>query len=79
MSASRGPADLAGELGGVVGDDGKVVEGMQEPDTAWQLARVGPKGDGDVAGPYRHCAAVHHHQPHPLTGVHNHTIACRSG
>lgn len=61
---------------GVIRDDGKVVQGVQEPDTPRQLIRVGPKGQGDVAPAHRHCAAVHQHQAHLVTGKHNHSIAC---
>lgn len=68
-------ADLVRQLRGVVRDDGKVVEGVQEPDTPRQLIGVSPKGQGDVAPAHRHCAAVHQHQTQLVTGMHNHSIA----
>ena len=69
-------ADLMRQLCGVIRDDGKVVEGVQEPDTPRQLIRVGPKGQGDVAPAHRQRAAVHQHQTQLVTAIHNHSIAC---
>ena len=66
------------QLCGVIRDDGKVVKGVQEPDSAGQLIGVGSKGEGDVAPSHRHCAAIYHHQPQLVTGMHNHSVACSS-
>ena len=34
---------LGGQSAGVIRDDGKVVQGVQKPDTSWKLIRVGSK------------------------------------
>ncbi|KAA6421162.1 MAG: hypothetical protein FRX49_08861 [Trebouxia sp. A1-2] len=69
-------AVLCCEPCGVIRDDGKVVEGVQEPDTPRQLIGVGPEGQGDVASTHRYRAAVHQHQTKLVTGMHNHPVAC---
>jgi len=69
-------ADLVRQPCGVIRKDGKVVEGVQEPDTPRQLIGVGSKGQGDVAPSHWHCAAVHQHQTQLVTAIHNHSIAC---
>jgi len=75
-NALRFLADLVRQPRGVIRDDGKVVEGVQEPDTPRQLIGVGPEGQGDVAPTHRQRATVHQHQTQLVTGVHNHSIAC---
>lgn len=64
------------QAAGVIRDYGKVVQGVQKPDTSWQLIRVSAKGQGDVATIHRHCASVHHHKAYTLAAVDYDSTAC---
>lgn len=64
------------QAAGVIRDYGKVVQGVQEPDTSWQLVRVSAKGEGDVATIHWHSASVHHHKTYTLAAVDYDSTAC---
>lgn len=69
-------AHLVRQAAGVIRDYRKVVQGVQEPDTRWQLIRIGAKGQSDVATIHWHSASVHHHKTYILAAVNYDSIAC---
>lgn len=69
-------AHLVRQAAGVIRDYCKVVQGVQEPDTCWQLIRISAKGQGDVAAIHWHSASVYHHKAYILAVVNYDSIAC---
>lgn len=69
-------AYLWGKVGWVVGDDGEIVEGMQESDAAGHLGGMRAERHHYVPHRHRHRVAVGHHQAKLLRVMHDDAIAC---